>query len=148
MLGDVERAADGMFVPLGILFPPGTVIDEADDPSKVLVVGDPPVAFAYADRLDSRLHLHQIAVHPDHGRRGIGSALMAAVIARAGDADVTLTTFRDVPWNGPWYAGLGFVELTSPGPGLSALIAEELPLTGLGERVVLFRRPEHNGHIL
>jgi GNAT superfamily N-acetyltransferase len=140
MLGDVERAADGMFAPLGIVFPPGTVIDEVSDPAKVLVVGDPPVAFAYVDWLDGHLHLHQIAVHPRHGRRGIGSALMAAVIARAGNAGVTLTTFRDVPWNGPWYAHLGFAELAEPGPGLSALVALERAagLDDLGARVVMY----------
>ncbi|TCO52587.1 GNAT family N-acetyltransferase [Actinocrispum wychmicini] len=138
-LGEIERAADTLFEPLGIVFQPGSVIDEVSDPGKVLVVGDPPVAFAYADRLDTRLHLHQIAVHPAHVRTGIGSALMAAVIGRAGSAGVTLTTFRDVPWNGPWYARLGFVELADPGPDLAALVAAERDLAELGPRVVLYR---------
>jgi GNAT superfamily N-acetyltransferase len=111
------------------------------DPSKVLVVGDPPVAFAYADRLDSHLHLHQIAVHPAHARQGIGSALIAAVITRADGVGITLTTFRDVPWNGPWYAKLGFSELAEPGPELAALVAEERAagLDDLGARQVLIR---------
>jgi GNAT superfamily N-acetyltransferase len=148
MLGEIERAADGLFEPLGIVFPPGTVIDSVTDPSKVLVVGDQPVAFAYADHLDSHLHVHQIAVHPAHARQGMGSALMAAVFARAEGAGVTLTTFRDVPWNGPWYAKLGFVELVSPGPELAAVVAEEhaVGLGELGVRQVLIR-PEHNGHL-
>lgn len=147
-LGEIERAADGLFEPLGIVFPPGSVIDSVTDPSKVLVAGDQPVAFAYADHLDSHLHLHQIAVHPAHARQGIGAALMAAVFARAEGVGVTLTTFRDVPWNGPWYARLGFAELTSPGPGLAALIAEERAagLDDLGVRQVMIRL-EHNGHI-
>jgi hypothetical protein len=31
--------------------------------------------------------------------------------ALAGYAFVTLTTFRDVPWNMPFYAKLGFLEI-------------------------------------
>jgi len=43
---------------------------------------------------------------------------------------ITLLTFRDVPWNGPYYASLGFgslvdAELT---PGLLALRAHESEL--------------------
>lgn len=138
-LGEIERAADTLFEPLGIVFPPGTVVDDVSDPANVLVVGDPPVAFAYTDWLDGRLHLHQIAVHPVHVRSGIGTALMAAVMERAGSAGVTLTTFRDVPWNGPWYARLGFVELTDLGPELAALVRAEHDLSELGPRVVLHR---------
>jgi GNAT superfamily N-acetyltransferase len=151
MLGDVERAADTMFAPLGIVFPPGTVIDEVKDPAQVLVAGDPPVAFAYVMRLDEHLHLEQIAVRPEHTRRGIGLALMAAVIERAGALGVTLTTFRDVPWNAPWYARQGFVEVDQPGPGLAALIEEErlAGLDGLGHRVAMYRagKSERNGHL-
>ena len=139
LLGPVERAADTLFEPLGIVFPPGSVIDEVTDPSKVWVAGDPPVAFAYADWLDARLHLHQIAVHPSSVRRGIGSALMARVISRAGTAGVTLTTFRDIPWNGPWYRKLGFVELLPLTPGLAALVSAESGLADLGPRVVMYR---------
>jgi GNAT superfamily N-acetyltransferase len=139
LLGPVERAADSVFEPLGIVFPPGSVIDEVTDPTKVRVVGDPPVAFAYADWLDSRLHLHQIAVHPSYARQGIGSALMGRVISVAGNAGVTLTTFRDVPWNGPWYRKLGFREIHELGPGLAALVEAERGLTDLGPRVAMYR---------
>jgi hypothetical protein len=34
---------------------------------------------------------------------------------------VTLTTFRDVPWNGPFYAGLGFRAVDELTPGLAAV---------------------------
>jgi GNAT superfamily N-acetyltransferase len=150
LLGDIERAADGVFAAVGIVFPPGTVIDEVDDPAHVLVAGDPPVAFAYTGLVDQDLHLHQIAVHPRHSRQGIGSALMAAVFELAGSRAVTLTTFRDVVWNGPWYARLGFFEVAEPGPQLAAVIAEEhaAGLDDLGPRVAMRRLPvpEHNGH--
>jgi hypothetical protein len=40
---------------------------------------------------------------------------------------VTLTTFRDIPWNAPFYARLGFRELQAEEltPALRARVAEE-----------------------
>jgi ribosomal protein S18 acetylase RimI-like enzyme len=60
------------------------------------------------------LYLDQISVHPDFMRQGIGAALTKAVFdsaSKRGLARVTLSTFRDVSWNGPYYARLGFREL-------------------------------------
>lgn len=144
LLTEIERAADGLFAALGITFPPGCVIEGVGDPDLVLVAGRPPVAFAFADVLDAALHLHQLAVHPAEGRRGLGSALLAAVVDRARRAGtgLTLTTFRDVPWNTPWYARHGFVELAPErwGPQLAAQVrAEHLAgLDRLGARVTLW----------
>lgn len=45
----------------------------------------------------------------------MGRALVAAVIEQARVMQlnsVTLTTFRDLPWNAPFYQRMGFVELT------------------------------------
>lgn len=78
----------------------------------VALAGETPVGFAHAEALVSgEAHLKEIDVHPDHGRRGLGRQLIAAVCswaARSGYPVVTLTTFRDVPWNMPFYARLGF----------------------------------------
>ncbi|WP_319018792.1 GNAT family N-acetyltransferase [Microbispora sitophila] len=133
-LAEIERAADGMFVPLGIVFPPGTtVVEECDDPRRVIVAGRPPMGFALLGVVDGLTHLEQIAVHPDHGNRGIGTRLLDAVstaAAQAGTAAVTLTTFRDVPWNAPWYARRGF-HVVPPhewGPELTALVEHERAL--------------------
>ena len=86
--------------------------------------------FAYAAPLDDALQLEELDVLPAWGRRGVGRALVAAVVdeARArGLAAVTLTTFRDVPWNAPFYRGLGFRVLADDeiSPGLAALVAYE-----------------------
>jgi GNAT superfamily N-acetyltransferase len=57
------------------------------------------------------VHLEEVDVRPDHGRRGLGTKLVLQVCrwaASSGYACVTLTTFRDVPWNMPFYARLGF----------------------------------------
>ena len=75
---------------------------------------DQPVAFAIVRLHSAAVHLHELDVHPDHGRRGIGGRLVRAVAdwARArGFAALTLSTFRDIPWNAPLYARMGFVSL-------------------------------------
>lgn len=75
---------------------------------------DRPIGFALAGQLDRCLHLYELDVHPDHGRQGLGTGLVRALIAEAaarGLAGVTLSTFADVPWNAPFYARLGFRPL-------------------------------------
>ncbi|WP_405088301.1 GNAT family N-acetyltransferase [Microbispora sp. NBC_01389] len=137
-LPEIERAADGMFAPLGIIVPPGTtVIEECDDPGRVIVADRPPVGFALLGVVDGLTHLEQIAVHPGHANQGIGTRLLEAVYATAAAprttataAVVTLTTFRDVPWNAPWYARRGFrvIHPHEWGPELSALVEHERAL--------------------
>ena len=67
--------------------------------------------FVVVDIVDGCAHVEEIAVAPEFGRRGYGTAMLDAVerwAAANGHSAVTLTTFRDVPFNGPWYEGLGF----------------------------------------
>jgi ribosomal protein S18 acetylase RimI-like enzyme len=71
------------------------------------------IGFAVAWVVDGEGHLDELAVAPAHGRRGVGRALVDEVVAWTVAqelAAITLTTFRDVPWNGPYYAKLGFKE--------------------------------------
>lgn len=78
--------------------------------------------------IDAGLHIEQVTVHPDHAGRRIGSALIEHLreIARTrGVTCLTLTTFRDIPWNAPYYARLGFVVDDDPTPGLIAIRAQE-----------------------
>jgi GNAT superfamily N-acetyltransferase len=75
------------------------------------------VGYAIACEVDETLYLQQIDVAPQHGRRGIGSALVGAVCAWAKHHSyciVSLSTFRDIPWNAPFYSKLGFSLLTKP----------------------------------
>ncbi|MBC7983976.1 MAG: GNAT family N-acetyltransferase [Candidatus Obscuribacterales bacterium] len=72
---------------------------------------DTPVGFALLRRLGGTIHLNEFDVHPSHARRGLGAALLRHVIdvARSqGVAAVTLTTYRDVSWNAPFYKRMGF----------------------------------------
>jgi GNAT superfamily N-acetyltransferase len=86
--------------------------------------------YALVDVLDGAAHLEQVTVHPDHGRQGIGGRLIDAVAAWARDqgyAALTLLTFRDVAWNGPYYRRIGFADVPDAalGPELAALRAHE-----------------------
>ena len=81
----------------------------------VALAGDVPVGFALVEMLaDDLPHLDEVDVEPSHGRRGLGAALVQAACEWAtasGFSMLTLTTFRGVPWNLPFYARLGFVEV-------------------------------------
>lgn len=110
----------------------------------VALLGEIPVGFAHVQMLaDGLPHLEEMDVAPDHGRRGLGTALLHAVLdwlARAGHRQLTLTTFRHVPWNMPFYARLGFVEIDARDlrPALAAIVRDEAD-RGLdrGRRVVM-----------
>jgi GNAT superfamily N-acetyltransferase len=70
-----------------------------------------PVAFAFVEAGESGWHLEEMDVLPEFSRRGIGAELLRVVIENArarGATQLTLTTFRDIPWNAPYYARLGF----------------------------------------
>lgn len=73
--------------------------------------GGTPVGFAMASVCERRVHLEELDVLPQHGRKGVGTALVHAVedfALRSDCSEITLTTFRDVPWNAPLYARVGF----------------------------------------
>lgn len=110
------------------------------------VAGDPPLGFALALAFGGALHLHEIDVVPEARRRGLGRALVDAVAAQAarrGLPQVTLVTFRDVPWNAPLYRRLGFVESAEAArlPEVAALVEEERRsgMAALAPRVVMAR---------
>jgi len=92
---------------------------------------DGPVGFIQVFWHDRFLHIQELSVHPDHQRKGIGAALIAHTLdlARQKDAlGLTLSTFRDVSWNGPYYEQLGF---------------EAVSAVGLGKPYVQIREREH-----
>ncbi|MEO7911124.1 MAG: GNAT family N-acetyltransferase [Roseiflexaceae bacterium] len=91
---------------------------------------DQPVAFAIVHVHDQSVHLHELDVHPHHARRGLGRRLIVAIAdwARArGATALTLTTFADVLWNGPYYARLGFrtLDVARISPALQAVRQDE-----------------------
>jgi ribosomal protein S18 acetylase RimI-like enzyme len=102
----------------------------------------PPVGFVHVLVIDGHAHLEQLSVLPEHQRRGIGVALTRAAMDEArgqGFDRLSLCTYRDVPWNGPFYRGAGFTEVTDLAPYERRLRDKEREL-GLdinGVRVVM-----------
>ena len=99
----------------------------------VAAEGEVPIGFACTEPFADALHLWALAVRFDAQRQGAGRALVLAVAADARARDlpaVTLTTFRDIPWNGPFYARLGFVEVphAEANPRLAGLRTHEAAL--------------------
>ena len=158
-LPELERAAGRLFEGWGL---PASVLEEttrladfreAQQEGRVwiaLLGDDRPVGFALVEILTASVHLEELDVHPDHGRRGIGRALVAAVCraAEARELPVTLTTFRDIPWNAPFYERLGFriLEADELGDELLEIVSDEsrrgLPAD---RRVAMKREPRHRG---
>jgi GNAT superfamily N-acetyltransferase len=139
VLVEIELAAGQLFRALGM----DAVAD--DEPRSVdelasyaaggralvaAAAGGRPVGYLLLEIVDGAGHVEQVSVHPDHARRGIGRALIeqAAEWARGQELRaLTLTTFVEVPWNGPYYERLGFAYLTAgeETPGLRAIRQRE-----------------------
>ncbi len=147
-LQDIEVAAAVLFADVGMAYigeDPPLSIDELEryrsrGMAWVAAAGLPggvaeepaerPVAYLLADVVDGNAHIEQVSVHPGWGRQGIGRALIDHLeewAAGHGLPAVTLTTFVDVPWNGPYYRRCGFRPLAEAelGPELAAVRATE-----------------------
>ncbi len=106
---------------------------------------DEPVAYLLLDVVDGNAHVEQVSVHPDHARQGLGRTLLetaAAWAAQQGLPALTLTTYRDVPWNAPYYERLGFRVLAEAQmtAGLRSIRAHEAARgLALWPRVTMWR---------
>ena len=151
-LAEIEHEADRLLVGhLGASgWPPATAGEERAARGLLLVAGQPAVGFAHLVELgtDGRhWHLDQISVRPMATRRGVGRMLLRAamgVVLEQGGGELTLTTYTDVPWNGPWYRREGFVVVDEGGPGYQRLsrlrsLERDLGLDDAGERVAMAR---------
>ncbi len=140
-LAAIEDAGDALFVERfgEVAWPAASSGEErAGEPGILLVAVDDDgtvVGFSHVLDLDGHWHLEQIAVAPAHGRRGTGGALLEAThdeLAGRGASEVTLRTYADVPWNAPFYARHGYVEL-------DPLPAHLQPLADTEKRMGLMR---------
>lgn len=89
--------------------------------------------YVLAGELAGEFHVLQMDVDPAHGRQGHGRALLRHALAQAradGYASAVLTTLIDAPWNAPFYASEGFVEVPEAewDAGLQSVMAEEAAL--------------------
>ncbi|MEV7605910.1 GNAT family N-acetyltransferase [Paenarthrobacter sp. NPDC089322] len=141
-LQDIEKAAGEAFRALGM----DSVADDEPltiDQLRTYVAGarswvhadglDFAVAYILVDIVDGNAHVEQVSVHPEQAHQGLGSELLdaARIWARGhGMQRQTLSTFRDVPWNAPYYRRLGFEDFDagSWGPELRRLMEHEAEL--------------------
>jgi GNAT superfamily N-acetyltransferase len=137
-LREIEDRAGQLFAETGMAlvagFPAAPVAElraYADDGrAYVAAFRGEPVGYVTVEVVDGLGHIEQVSVDPAHGRRGLGSALVERAVTWAqvqGHPAVTLTTFVDLPWNGPLYARLGFRRLRDDEltEGLRAIRAHE-----------------------
>ncbi|HRK71075.1 MAG TPA: GNAT family N-acetyltransferase [Micropepsaceae bacterium] len=122
MMARLERAASVRFRDIGMPelaegdhAPPDAEVETMIASGHVLIaeMADAPVGFAAMGVADDVAHLIEIDVVPEAGGKGIGRALVEEVCRLAhsrGFSRITLSTFRDVAWNAPFYARCGFGE--------------------------------------
>ncbi len=150
-----DLAAGQLFAPTGLLSPaqlndhvPRAVLRAAADAGDLICVrqeSGAPVGFALISTRAKVCYLDQISVDPAHGRRGLGAALIDAVITTAKRrrlSRVTLSTFRDVAWNAPFYRRLGFREIARPrlAPWMLELEALQAAQLDVSKRCFMQRR--------
>jgi GNAT superfamily N-acetyltransferase len=107
---------------------------------------DEPIGYAMVELVDGHAHLEQLSVVPEASGNGIGTKLLDAVAGWAagqGHSELTLTTFRDVPFNAPLYEKRGFevVPEASWTPALKELVEREAEAGLDPELRVVMRRP-------
>jgi GNAT superfamily N-acetyltransferase len=141
----IASQADEIFRAVGMIIPSGgPAVEELRAARVVLVAGRPVVGFAQVDELGGLAHLAELDVVPGRMRQGIGTALLESACTWArehGYRAITLTTFADVPWNAPFYAAHGFVQLSELSPELVEVRDWERArgLDAIGPRIAMRR---------
>lgn len=112
-LGEIEARACDLFAGTdvfadlnGEIYDPGELAEliEQDQVWVASLEDDVPVGFVILVMFDDILHVEELDVLPQFGRRGIGASLLEHACRWAGENGfkaATLSTFRDVPWNAP-----------------------------------------------
>lgn len=115
----IERAAGKQFVEFGMDYLDNITVSmetliESQKSGHVWVITTDvaeAVGFAVISADETRIHLEEIDIEPAHSRQGLGKALIDAICdwgRSAGFMTISLSTFRDIPWNAPYYDRLGF----------------------------------------
>jgi GNAT superfamily N-acetyltransferase len=104
------------------------------------------VGFLCAEVMEDDLHIHELAVALEFQRQGIGGRLLETAVAWAvarGLSGVTLTTFRSVAWNQPFYERAGFETLGEArmSPRLASIMKFEISMGLQANERCGMRRP-------
>ncbi len=146
---DIERASARRFI--GVMDAiaadepsPASVLAQRIDADGLLVAeaDGALAAFVMFRPVADGLYIEQIDVLPAFERRRIGAGLIEAAAERArarGSLRLTLSTFRDIPWNAPYYRRLGFADIAESKltPDLLEIRREHL-MRGLDESARVF----------
>lgn len=102
----------------------------------VTEVGSEVAGYISAEVLDGNARVAQVSVAPAYAGRALGRAMIEFLEdwgRAASRPATTLTTFRDVLWNGPYYLRLGYRVLREDdiGPELASTMAHEASLPGI-----------------
>lgn len=103
------------------------------------------VGFIIAKAHGSYLHIYELSVDYAHQRQGIGSALIERVYQYALGRHyryLSLTTFREIPWNAPFYSQLGFQFILQDQlpTWLVAILAREQSVFKENQRCAMVRK--------
>ncbi len=121
-LREIERAAGARFRTIGMddiaegdPTPADILEDRAQGGRLYVALGEAATVagFLIWSPKDGRAYIEEVSVHPEHAGHRLASRLIDRLRDDVRDrfAALTLATFRDVPWNAPYYAKLGFAEL-------------------------------------
>ena len=93
-------------------------------------LGGKVIGFLLVLPVDGRAHVLEAATEYGSQGKGIGRRLFAEFhswAANVGYSEATLTTYRDVPWNAPFYERIGYqiIAVDARRPELMAIRAEE-----------------------
>lgn len=127
-LREIERAASVRFRGIGMGAiadnepTPASIIEDRATLRRLLVACDGTgglAGFLIWSPKDGLAYIEEVSVDPAHAGHRLAGRMIDRLCAdvRAHFDRVSLATFRDVPWNAPYYAKLGFVEAqTNLGP--------------------------------
>jgi GNAT superfamily N-acetyltransferase len=158
LLDEIEARSDRTFLRLpgfeDIMNEPRLAADLGPDApaDSMLFVAETeePIGFIYVRDLDDCIHVTQLSVVPEAQGMGAGTGLLNAVATAAKQKNkrgLTLTTFKDVSWNAPYYARRGFhiLDDAEMGAGLKATFAKDvLHVSCYGTRCAMGRFFAHD----
>src|SRR6266702_370257 len=102
------------------------------------------VGFVMFEPQPTRFYVQELDVLTSHAGRRIGAALIEQVaqLARAQRVmQLTLSTYREVPWNAPYYRRLGFRDIEEAGLDAALIARREAHIAlGLDESKRVFMR--------
>jgi GNAT superfamily N-acetyltransferase len=124
----IESAAGRRFVDIGMADvaegepTPAAILEDRAQAGRLYAAFDEhrrAAGFLIWSPKDGRAYIEEVSVHPGHAGHRLAARMIdrLAEDVRGRHAALSLTTFRDVPWNAPYYAKLGFVELARADAG-------------------------------